>query len=224
MRAMNAEIFGLNGLRLYVSEEHRVGTDSLLLADFAKRAASGKTVCDLCSGCGVIPIALISDNHAPPNKVYAVEYQSGAAELMRRTISENGLGFVEIIEGDLRGEGVLSAIKRESVDVVTVNPPYYANDSGYERGSAAQKAARYEKDCTVADVAKAAKYLLKFGGELRMCMTASRFADVICAMREVGIEPKEAVFAMKKNNAARIFLISGKKGANPGITIKMKGG
>jgi len=220
---MSTELFGLCGLKLYVSEEHRVGTDSLLLADFAKRAVSGKTICDLCSGCGVIPIALCSDNANPPKKIYAVEYQDEAVELMRRTVSENSLGFVEIIAGDLRDVNVIYAIERESVDVVTVNPPYYADNSGYERGSAAQKSARYEKDCTVADVAKAAKYLLKFGGELKMCMTASRFADAVCVMRECGIEPKEAVFVMKKNNAARMVLISGKKGASSGMIIKMKG-
>jgi len=222
--SLDIELFGMNGLKLFISKEHRFGTDSLLLADFAKRAASGKTVCDLCSGCGVIPIAVCADNPAPPKKIYAVERQSDAAALLRWTVHENNLGFIEIIEGDLRDRSVMSAIKRESVDLVTANPPYYTDNSGYERDSREQKAARYEKNCAIADVVVTAKELLKFGGELRMCMTATRFAETASVMREAGIEPKEAVFVMKTNGTARIFLVSGKKGANPGITIKTKGG
>lgn len=222
---MDAELFGLNGIKLYISKEHRFGTDSLLLAEFAKPAVGkGKKVCDLCSGCGVIPVALCADNPAFSGKIYAVESQPDAVELLRRTVSENRLDFIEVTEGDLRDGDVISSIGRESVDLVTVNPPYYPDGSGFERGSPGQKSARYEKDCTVADAVGAAKFLLKFGGELKMCMTATRFADTVCVMRECGIEPKKAVFVTRKSGDARMFLISGKKGANSGMTIKMKGG
>jgi len=215
---MDFEIFGLSGIKLYISKEHRFGTDSLILADYAKssKQAANKTICDLCSGCGVIPVVLADKK---PRKIYAVEIDAEAVSLLKRTVGENNLGFIEVMGGDLRDSGLLSEIGRESADLVTANPPYYPDGSGYERNR--QKSARYEKECELTDVIGAAAYLLKYGGELKMCMTAARFADCVCLMRERGIEPKEAVFIMKKENA-RLFLISGKKGAKPGMRISMR--
>ena len=76
---MNTEIFDLFGYDIYVSEDHRFGTDALLLAEFA--APSPKDiVCDLCSGCGIVPMLF----HAwgrPPAKAYSVEIQEEAVHL-----------------------------------------------------------------------------------------------------------------------------------------------
>jgi len=206
------EYAGREAVKLFISKEHRFGTDSLLLADFAK-PRSGKIICDLCSGCGIIPIALAD---AKPKKVYAVEIEADACALLNRTVSDNALDFLEVVNGDLRSADVLAKIGRERIDLVTANPPYYRENSGYERNE--QKSARYEKMCELSDVVKAAAYLLKYGGELKMCMTAARFADCACLMREHKIEPKEAIFIMKKERA-RLFLISGKKGAKAGMKI-----
>ena len=78
---MNTEIFDLFGYDIYVSEDHRFGTDALLLAEFA--APSPKDiVCDLCSGCGIIPMLF----HAwgkPPAKAYSVEIQEEAVQLLK---------------------------------------------------------------------------------------------------------------------------------------------
>ena len=41
------ESFDLSGTKIYVSEDHRFGTDAFLLADFADPAPHHK-VCDLC--------------------------------------------------------------------------------------------------------------------------------------------------------------------------------
>ncbi|MCL1866956.1 MAG: hypothetical protein FWF82_06065, partial [Oscillospiraceae bacterium] len=61
----NYETFGLGGVKLYISKEHRFGTDSVLLGDFAKKSnIKNKTVVDLCSGCGIVPIMLYSANSA----------------------------------------------------------------------------------------------------------------------------------------------------------------
>ncbi|MDR0196931.1 MAG: methyltransferase [Oscillospiraceae bacterium] len=211
------EVFGINGIRLFVSKEHRAGTDSVLLGKFAG-AVRGKTLCDLCSGCGVIPAVLCADSPRPPKKIFAVEIQPSAADLLRRTAAENNLGFIEVVQGDLRDDGILSAIGRESVDLVTANPPYYPIKSGFERSSGAQRAARYEICCSVGDVVRAAAYLLKFGGEFKMCMAAERLTDCVCLMREHRLEPKEIVFVpYGKNKTARLLLISGKKGGKPGV-------
>ena len=45
------------GLFVCVSKAHRFGTDSVLLANFAN-AKNKDLVCDLGTGCGIIPILL----------------------------------------------------------------------------------------------------------------------------------------------------------------------
>ena len=214
------EIFERNQIKLFISKEHRFGTDSLLLGEFAGQAkVENKVIVDLCSGCGVIPAMLTPF----PEKAYAVELQQNAADLIRRTVEENKLDFLNVIQGDLRRSETFSRIGRESVDLVTANPPYFPENSGFERESVSQKTARHEKECSLYDVVKAAAYLLKFGGELKMCMTASRLAETIGIMQGFSIEPKEIeLISSPKNNKARLFLISGKKGAKPGVKITWK--
>ncbi|MCL2036835.1 MAG: methyltransferase [Oscillospiraceae bacterium] len=214
--------FGQAKLKLHISKEHRFGTDSLLLGDFAKSSAVNKTVVDLCSGCGIIPITLLP---VRPKKIYAVEINKEAVKLLERSISENKISDkIEVIHGDLRLPETLDfSGNTESIDLVTANPPYFVRESGFERGEESQKIARYERECTLSDVVAAAAKLLKFGGVLKMCMTAPRLAECIAIMQKYKIEPKEIVFIRAKaTDTARLFLISGKKGAKSGVIVKWR--
>jgi len=204
-------------MNINISKDHRYGTDSILLSEFAGKVKN-KVVVDLCSGCGIIPFTLKA-----AKQLYAVEIQREAAELIRRTVGENNINNITVIEGDLREQSALSRIGREVADMVTANPPYYREGSGYERESDSHRTARYECDCNLDDVVKAANHLLKYGGELKLCMTASRLAETIGLMQGYSIEPKEIVLIpAKQSNTARLFLISGKKGAKPGVNVVWK--
>jgi tRNA1(Val) A37 N6-methylase TrmN6 len=208
---MEYEVFTLAGslpIKLFISKNHRFGTDSLLLGEFSSNIKH-KTVVDLCSGCGIIPVMLQN-----AKKVFAVELQKEAAELIRRTVAENGLDNIEVVHKDLRE----ISLPREGADLVTANPPYYSG--GYVRES--QKTARHEITCTLDDVVKSAERLLKFGGELKMCMTTSRLAETIGIMQKYAVEPKEIMLIPGKNKVARLFLVSGKKGGKPGVKITWK--
>jgi len=219
------EIFEQNQTKLYISKEHRFGTDSVLLGEFAANTnLTGKIIVDLCSGCGIIPI-LISEV-CQPKTIYAVEIQESAANLIKLTVKENNLEFMTVNQNDLRDIESLK-IERESVDLVTANPPYFPMNSGFARNEESQKNARHENTCKLDEVVCTSAYLLRFGGELKMCMTASRLAECIGIMQKYAIEPKQIVFIGKKrtansDNSARLFLISGKKGAKPGVNISWK--
>ncbi|MCL1831831.1 MAG: methyltransferase [Oscillospiraceae bacterium] len=203
-----------------ISREHRYGTDSILLSDFALASSlKNKTAVDLCAGCGIVSFMLCESGAA---RLYAVELLTDAVELIERTNRAHGLD-VRVIQGDLREEQTLARIGREAVDLVTANPPYFTQGSGFERGSPTQKSARYDGDCTLTDVVAAAAYLLKFGGTLKMCMAAARLAECIGIMQARGIEPKEIVLiGAQKTNKARLFLISGKKGGKAGVITTWK--
>lgn len=211
---METEKFALSDLSITVSVDHRFGTDAFLLAGFAKPKRKD-TVCDLCTGCGIIPLLFCKKE--PPKKIYAVDIQEEAIELLKISAGENGLD--EIIEPVLCDLKALT-ISRESVDMVTVNPPYYLPKAGLERLSRAQAVARHELLCSLDDVVKAADYLLKYGGTLKMCHIPERLADVICTMRKYRIEPKVITLVQNKEGEKPwLALISGKKGGKAGLEI-----
>ena len=214
---METEAFQLGKIKMYVSEDHRFGTDAFLLARYAGVRQSN-TVCDLCTGCGIVP--LIFCKKEPPKLVYAVDIQEEAIGLLKKTVDENGLSSVRPILCDLRAI-TQDVITYESVDIVTANPPYMVGGSGFMKGSEAQAIARHELMCNIEDVCAAAAKLLKFGGMLKMCHRPERLADVICAMRANRIEPKSVTFVFNNiNDKPWLFLISGKKGANAGMTVE----
>ena len=212
------ETFALGKLTMYVSDDHRFGTDAFLLAYYAG-VKPGSIVCDLCTGCGIIP--LIFCKNVMPHLIYAMDIQEEAIELLQMSVEKNGLqNHLQPILGDLR-DIPQNMIAYESVDIVTANPPYMTSGSGFEKESRPQAIARHELMCTVDDVCKAAGKLLKYGGLLKMCHRPERLSDVINAMRENKIEPKSITFVHNSIlDKPWLFLITGKKGAKSGMIVE----
>ncbi len=212
------ETFALGKLTMYVSDDHRFGTDAFLLAYYAG-VRPDQVVCDLCTGCGIIP--LIFCKNVMPKLVYAIDIQEEAIDLLRMSVEKNGLqNTVAPILTDLR-ELDQRYLAFESVDVVTANPPYMTSGSGFEKMSRPQAIARHELMCTVDDVCKAAGKLLKYGGLLKMCHRPERLSDVINSMRENKIEPKSITFVHNSIlDKPWLFLITGKKGAKSGMIVE----
>ena len=212
------ESFDLSGTKIYVSEDHRFGTDAFLLADFADPAPHHK-VCDLCTGCGIVPLIMCRNiSKKPPKEIYGVEIMPEAVELFDKSVAENNLSDrIKPVLCDLKDP---QGVPREYFDIVTVNPPYWKKGSGEERLSDAQAAARHEILCNIDDVMKTASSLLKFGGSLKLCQIPLRLADVICSMRSHGIEPKVMQNVVnRKGGKPWLVLISGKKGGKPGMEL-----
>lgn len=192
-----------------------------MLADFASPLPS-QTVCDLCSGCGVIPL-FFCKGEKPPKRIYAVELQKEAVELIRRSVEENGLQDRIIpVEADLCDKETLTQLlPREKLDMVTVNPPYYRENSGKERLSEAQRIARHEIACDLEKVVEAADVLLKYGGVLKMCHLTERLAEVFYVMKMHKIEPKRLTLVCNKEGEKPwLALIEGKKGGKAGLAVE----
>lgn len=214
------EKFRLETIDIYVNEDHRFGTDAVLLADFASPYPS-ETVCDLCTGCGIIPLFFCKSK--PPKKVYGVELQREAVELFKRSVKENGLeNTVFPIEADLTDLKALAEhISQGSVDTVTVNPPYYRENSGKTKLSEAQRIARHEIACNLRQVIEAADFLLKYGGSLKMCHLPERLAEIFYLMQERNIQPKKLTLVYNKEGEKPwLALVSGKKGGKVGLDVE----
>lgn len=198
------------------STEHRFGTDAFLLADFSQYRRKDK-VCDLGTGCGIIP--LIMQKKLPPEIIYAVDIQEGAIEQLKAGIEKSRVTGIVPICADMKELWENAPIGR--LDLVTCNPPYKAVNAGFESAITAQKIARHEIMCNIDDVCRCAGKLLKFGGRLCICNRPERLADVICSMRNNGIEPKRIRFVSKNPESAPwLFLIEGKKGSKPFMQIE----
>ena len=203
------------GLRIIQNDcGFRFGTDSVLLAGFVK-ASAGQRIVDLGAGTGVISILLEARTSA---ELTAVEIQPVQCDMARRSFEMNGQD-IRLIEGDMRtvhettGSGVF--------DAAVCNPPYFSTGAGRpsKKGEGAYvSAATHDVYCSLADVAKTASTLIKFGGKLFMCCPVARLAEAFIVMNRNGLEPKRVrMVASVEGKAPYLALIEAKKGASPGI-------
>ncbi len=197
------------------SENHRFGTDAILLTEFSNYKPSD-LVCDLGTGCGIIPLAMCRSN--PPKTVYAVDIQEDAIEQVKLGIEKSHVENIIPVCADLKT--LWNCENMGKFTLVTCNPPYFTVNSGFKSALTSQMVARHEVLCTIYDVCKSADMLLKFGGRLCMCNRPDRLADVISAMKSNNIEPKTLQFVSKNPETAPwLFLIEGKKGAKPSMKV-----
>lgn len=192
----------------------RPGTDSFLLSSLPKLKA-GLKVCDLGCGTGLLGILLLQ--RCPALHVTGVELNEAAAALARRCAEKNALeDRLSILHGDLRE--VRQHFPTGSFDLCISNPPYYAPGRG--KVSAALGSARSELTCTLEDVCAAAAWLLRWGGSFCLVHKPERLSDVLWAMREHKIEPKQLRFVCKNAAAApSLFLCEGRRGGNSGLAV-----
>lgn len=203
-------------LKLVVSDSHTFGTDALLLAAFSAPKRK-HTVCDFGTGCGIIPFYWLREG---VEKVHAVEIQPLACDQLTRSIEMNSLGErFFLYNSDLRElKGKLEA---GAFDLVTMNPPYTAEGHGIISETAADRIARHETSLELTDVFLSASRLLKFGGRMCICLRPERLTEAMAGMREAKIEPKRLRFVSQRDGKAPwLFLLEGKKGRNPGLTVE----
>ncbi len=221
---MREDNIGFGGLRLLQEpEEFCYGVDAVILADFASKACPKKAV-DLGTGSGVIPLILSHKTGA--EKLVGVELQKPSYERAVQSVALNGLEDrikmvnADVTDEDLRGKVFSAAETSEGVDLVTCNPPYMPGGASIPGANAAKTIARQETTATLDDFIRAAADLLCRRGHLYMVHRPSRLADIICSMRQRGIEPKELRMVSPKPGAEpNIVLIHGIKGAGPELKV-----
>lgn len=202
----------MNGTAVFVDGAYRFGQDAMLLSAFCK-VRRAERVCDLGTGCGIIPLRWHDRGHRGP--CYAVELQAGALALLQQALAEGRIEHIVPVLGDLR-----SWRPRETglFDVVCCNPPYFTG--GRQSPDPARADMRHERTCTLADVCHTASALLRDGGRLCVCQRPERLADAIAAMRAVRIEPKRLQFvAARPDREPVLFLLEGHKNRAPGMRV-----
>lgn len=216
MSGFRKEYLG-SGVSVVVSDEHSFGTDAVLLADFASPKRKERA-CDFGTGCGIIPMLWYRNRCA--SSIVGVELQKqGYEQACESAVISSATEKVSFLNHDLKD--IKSVLIHGCMDVVTMNPPYKAADSGIKSASTTDVIARHEVECNLNDIAFAAAHLLNFGGRLCLCNRPERLSDTICAMKQAGIEPKRLRFVVKRPDTRPwLFLIEGKKGSKPYLNVE----
>ncbi len=204
------------GLRfVYGNGQHPPGLDSFLLASLP-RLKPGMKVCDL--GCGTGLLGLLLLQREPGLTVTGLDIQPGAVELGKLAAAENGLEdrlFFRL--EDLRD----TALPAGNFDLAICNPPYFPPSGGLSPKGEARRTARTEETCTLGDVCRAAGRLLRWGGSFCLVHKPERLADLLCAPREAGLEPKRLRFvSVRSERAPSLVLLEARRGGRPGLTVE----
>lgn len=183
-------------------------SDAVLLANFTKCHAGDRYV-DLCSGCGVVGI--LATAKQKPKNTKLIEIQSHMAEMAERSIAICGLN--EKIESVcMRVQDTSQIISDGSVDVVSVNPPYYRMGEGRQSENPSVLMARHESEITLEEIVKETSRMLKLGGELFMIHLTDRFSEVLDLLGRNSLTPAEVRFVYPKPGAdSKVFLVRAKK-------------
>ncbi len=212
--ALSTEIL-YNGTKVICSENHRFGTDALLLARFCvpKRA---QRAADLCSGCGIVALEWYDAGHR--GACVSVEISPEGSAQLAEALAIGGIDSITAHCGDLRS---FSPPERGLYDLVACNPPYFGVQTGAQSSKQAHATARHENECNLADVCACAARLLKDGGRFALCQRPSRLAEVFEALKAQRLEPKRLAFV--KNNAAGVpwlFLVEAQKNRKAGLIVE----
>lgn len=197
-----------------------IGTDSVLLADFAKRTQIRKKnrAVDLGCGSGIISILLALDNKQL--SIDSLEIQIQAVRLAVENVRLSGLSEqIRVIEGDLRN--CRDYLRPGAYDLSVSNPPYYEYSSGKSPKNDDSAAARGDVLCTLDDICKAAGILTRFGGAFIMTQKPERLAIAFQVISQYGFEPKRLRFVQNSQSSPpNLVMIESRRGAKPSLKIE----
>ena len=199
--------------RVLVTREHGFTTDTLLLAWFSL-PRPGERCADLGTGCGTIP--LVWRQRARAKSIVGVELQEQAAGQARRSVEENGFaGEISILRGDARE--YKSLLPCQGLDLMACNPPYTSPGAGLLSADPHRRAARHGESLTLEEVAQAARYGLRYGGRLCLCLPAQRLGEAMGLLARYRLEPKRLRLVQQRlGKAPYLFLLECRSGGRPG--------
>ena len=200
-----------DGLRLLQDTEGLTfGTDALLLAGYV--SGKRKLGCELGSGSGIVSLLLLSRGKL--ERVTALEVQPRYAELTAKNAELNGLSDrLVTVRADIRDHR-----PQTECDLAVSNPPYMKVMVGKENLSDKKNIARHEVMGDISDFCRCAARSLKFGGSFVCVYRPDRLCDLLCSMREAGLEPKRLTLVHADSaSEPSMVLVEAKRGGRSGM-------
>jgi tRNA1(Val) A37 N6-methylase TrmN6 len=207
-------------------EGPRVSVDTVLLAHFARIGANSRAI-EL--GCAHGAVALIlaarralsrKEPPRPAPPIEAVDINPEFIDMAKRNAELNGLsGEVRFRVSDIREHR--RDFECGAYDAVIMNPPYVEAGRGRPGPNEAMARARHGSSCSLADVAAAAKFLLRNGGKFYIVIRALRAAELFSLLYARNVKPKRARFVHPKpDREASSVLVEAVRASGDGIAVE----
>ncbi|HCA41239.1 MAG TPA: methyltransferase [Aminobacterium sp.] len=196
----------------------RVTVDTILLASFAQ-ARRRDNLIELGSATGVISL-LLALRLPQSVRIEGLEIQKELVDLAKRNALENELEErVHFSLGDLRE--VKKMYAPQSFDVVVTNPPYDEPARSRWTKSFSDATARQGLYCSLLDLVRASRFLLKNRGHLYMIFRAQRAAELLWSLTQNNILPKRIrLVHPRPDKKASMILVDAVRSAGTGVTIE----
>ncbi len=236
-----------NGTPVWVSAEHRFGTDAMLLSHFCGLRRAEKA-CDLGTGCGIIPLRWHDNGHR--GLAVAVEIAPAGVALLQKSLEtlcrQSEQTDQQPPEADIDTEQAKSSLRHKdaaaeltpaehirplqadlrqftcpeagSFDLVSCNPPYFTG--GFVSKKPGRGVARHQLQCTVTDICQTAARLLRTGGRLCICQRPAALGQCMADMVNAGIQPKRLRLVRQRSESDPwLFLLDGRYQGGTGLTV-----
>lgn len=203
------------GIQIIQSKEvFSFSLDAVLLADFVQTTGhKTKQVVDMCAGNGAVGLFFSEKTAA---HITMIEIQPRLADMAQRSIELNGLGSqIDVVNDDLKNAS--KYVKKDSVDIVACNPPYFVNYETSEKNPNKYLAiARHEIMTNLDEIVNSAAGLLKMNAKLFMVYRPDRLTDLFVALRTHRLEPKRLKFVRPRlGENANMVLVEAIKDGKP---------
>jgi tRNA1Val (adenine37-N6)-methyltransferase len=191
------------------------GTDAYLLSAYMRRQTKERA-CEFGAGSGVISLLAAAKGNF--SHITALEIQENIAKIAVHNVEINGFSEkIDVICRDIREKDVSM---NGAFGVVFSNPPYMTATSGKLGKNDADSASRHELNGGIDDFADAASRLLKYGGLFYAVYRPDRLAELLCACKLHGLEPKRMTLVYPtENHVPCLVLLEAKKNGAPGFFV-----
>ena len=149
--------------------------------------------------------------------IYAIELQERLFNLLTRNIKINDLDNIIPILAPMQ------TVKLDKLcDIVVTNPPYTRIMGKMVSAVDEIAICRQEVMVTLVEIIKSASRLLKYGGLLYIIYKAERLIELINAMTECNMTPKEIISIMPKpdKDIDTVIVVAKKGGRAAGLKMK----
>jgi len=211
------ELLWPGGPKFIQAPHFRLGTDTVLLADFVNTAGARRGI-DLGCASGAAMLLLLA--RTKTLHMTGLEIVPEAAALARENMALNALSERSaVIAGDIREHR--SLFKTGAFDLVVCNPPYFPQSSGAVSPDADRAAARSELLCTLPELCRAAAFLLRTGGRACFVHRPERLSELFVCLTAAGLEPKRLRLVCRDaGSAPSLILVEARRGGRPGLTVE----
>lgn len=191
------------------SDDYAFSQDSVFLANLAK-IGKNDAILDLGCGNGVLATLALCKKNA--KCATGIEIQSDVANLAIESAKLNKLDDkLTIINDDVRN--IRNLVGAESFDVVLCNPPYFCGAQDSKKAIS-----RSESVATLEDFVKATSFALRFGGDCYFVIKVDRLAQIVTALSNNNLEPKDLTLVYPKlSSGVDIVIVKARKGGKVGL-------